>query len=278
MPKVLVTADLHWNLYPRGDAATEKLAELVCGSEADVFVIAGDVADSSEKGFAECLSLFGDFDGVKLLVPGNHDLWTRDGDSERLYREVLPRISRGADFHYLDKSPVIHHGLGFIGNIGWYDYSFRNQDIGLTLEDYRNKTMPGVCSWNDRVFIRWDYSDEQFTQMCLRKLRGHYREVAKDVDSVIAILHHLPFAELMYGPADPPLEFCRAYLGTAAFGKLLSRCEKVECAVCGHRHGADEYSEGGLRTFVVGSEYEMKRMMEIDTETGAVAWRCVDGR
>jgi len=267
--KLMVTADLHFRLYPKGDSCTEELARRVCEGDADVFIVAGDVGDAAVETFEECLMLFADFDGLKLVVPGNHDLWTDSESSEVRYREALPEAAARAGFHYLDREPVVRDGVGFIGSIGWYDYSFRNEEIGVSLEDYRRKSVPGLCSWNDRLYIRWDLDDDEFTRQCVEKLRRHYSEIEPKVDQVVAVLHHIPFAELLYGPADVPLEFCRAYLGSERFGRMLSRCPKVRYVFCGHRHGADAYREENLSAFVVGSEYRLKRLLVLDLETGS---------
>jgi len=263
---VLATADLHYGLYPAGDRATEELARHVCDSSADALVIAGDLADVDVENLAACLELFNAFDGLKLLVPGNHDLWTISGSSEQIYREELPRVAREAAFHVLDTGPVVRGDLAFIGSIGWYDYSFRNPHLGLSTEDYRRKSIPGLCSWNDRRYVRWDMEDEEFTELCLSTLRRHYSRIEPKVDRVVCVLHHVPFAGLLYETGDVPLEFCRAYMGSERFGQLLLRSEKVCYVICGHRHGVATCQEDALKAFVVGSDYSHKRLLELDLD------------
>jgi predicted phosphohydrolase len=263
---VLATADLHWQLYPTGDACTLDLRDYVCSSDADAFVIAGDVADRDPAEFKECLLLFKAFDGLKMVVPGNHDLWTENGDSAEKHRTILPKLARQCEFHYLDRAPLVRGDVAFIGNVGWYDYSFRNTDIGLSLEDYERKSVPGRCTWNDRHFIQWDFSDQQFTEECLLRLRRHYSEVEDEVEQVVCVLHHLAFQDLLYPETSFPLEFCRAYLGSERFGRLLLRCPKVRYLICGHRHGRDSHQENGLESFVVGGEYRKKQVLEINLE------------
>ena len=241
----------------------------VTNSDADVFIVAGDVADRDTGEFAECLELFGDFDGHKLVVPGNHDLWTTNDNSREKHRTILPDLARQNGFHYLDKGPFAREGVGFIGNIGWYDYSFRNTEIGLTLEDYKRKSVPGRCGWNDRHFVQWELTDEQFTENCLQRLRRHYSQIENDADVVVSVLHHLAFRDLLYPQASYPLEFCRAYLGSERFGQLLLRCPKVKYVICGHRHGKDSHAENGLKSFVVGGEYKKKQLLEIDLQKDA---------
>ena len=266
--KLLATADLHLGLYPEGDASTSRLAAHVCASDADVFAIVGDVADNAEGRFETCLRLFESFGGLRLLVPGNHDLWTTSGDSEEEYRTVLPRIARDCGFHMLDVEPVRVGDIAFIGSIGWYDYSLRNSELGLSTEVYRRKSMPGVCSWNDGLYIQWNMEDEEFTQRCLQRLRRHYDAVESKVERVIVLLHHLPFAELLYGPSSTASEFCRAFMGSARFGELLIRCPKVRFVICGHQHVPAIHERGELKAFVVGSEYTKKGLLKLDIQTG----------
>ena len=266
--KLLATADLHLGLYPVADAGVFELARRVCASDADIFVIAGDLADTGEKKLRTCLRLFERFEGLKLLVPGNHDLWTTSGDSEEKYRTVLPRIARNCGFHMLDVEPVTAAETAFIGTIGWYDYSLRSPRLALSTETYRRKSLPGVCTWNDALYINWNMEDEDFTDRCLRQLGRHYDAVESKVERVVAVLHHLPFAELLSGHVNMPLDFCRAYMGSARFGELLVRCPKVRFVICGHQHAAVTHQQGALKAFALGGEYRKKRLLSLDIETG----------
>ncbi|MFW6189485.1 MAG: metallophosphoesterase [Planctomycetota bacterium] len=265
---ILVTADLHFGLYPAGDAATLQMARRVRNSEADVFAICGDVGDADVESFEACLELFEEFDGLKLVVPGNHDLWTAAVPSDEKYRRILPAAAADHDFHMLDVAPVTAARVGFIGNIGWYDYSFRNERLNVPLQQYRRKELPGVCSWNDGRFIEWEMSDEQFTEKCVRKLTSAYRAVEPEVHTVLALMHVVPFRELLYGSSTAAYEFSRAYLGSERFGRVLEDSPKVRYAFCGHRHGADHCEREGMDVVCVGSEYRRKRMVELNLSAG----------
>jgi predicted phosphohydrolase len=271
--RLLVTSDLHFGLYPAGDSCTRLLAEYVCASRADALIIAGDIADADTDSFSACLNLFAGFPGMKLLVPGNHDLWTAGTGSEKKYREVLPALAADCGFRMLDAGPVSIGAVGIIGNIGWYDYTFRNRDLRVTLEQYREKRLPGVCTWNDGRFIDWDISDEEFTEKCLRKLEAAYRSVEPRVHTVVAVLHSLPFRGLLHGPQSAAHEFCRAYLGSERLGELLKGFRKVRYVFCGHRHAPEQIRVNHIQAFVVGSEYLVKRLVELDLTTGQCAVR-----
>ncbi|MHC4480902.1 MAG: metallophosphoesterase family protein, partial [Planctomycetota bacterium] len=208
--RLLVTADLHFGLYPTGDGCVLELARCVARSGADVFAIAGDVADADTDYFSACLDLFATFKGQKLLVPGNHDLWSTGAGSQKKYRDVLPSIARDCGFQMLDAAPVTIGGVGFIGSIGWYDYSFRNRELNVNLQQYERKELPGVCTWNDVRFIDWEFSDAEFSEKCLGRLTTAYRSIEPQVHTVVALLHHVPFKELLYGSSSAAMEFCRA--------------------------------------------------------------------
>ncbi len=272
--KMLVTADLHFGSYAEGDACTRRLAEDVCASDADVFAVAGDIAEKDLESLEQCLSLFGDFDGLKLFVPGNHDLWTTGGSSYRKYARDMPDLATKCGFHMLDVGPRVAGRTAFVGNVGWYDYSMRRRDLELAEEDYAKKTLPGVGTWNDLNFVHWDYTDREFTRYCVRRLCHHYRSVEDRVDSVVAVLHHLPFRELVYGDTgDRALELCRAYMGSESLGEQLLRWPKLRYCVCGHRHGVDNMEKNGMHSFVVGSTYKLKRLLTLDLPSGEYDYR-----
>ena len=266
--KVLMTADLHYGLYRTGDAATRELARRVCASDADAFIIAGDVAGSEPEAFAECLGLFRSFRGTRLMVPGNHDLWTRAGCSRHKYQTALPRLARQCGFRMLDSGPVALGDVAFIGSVGWYDYSMRNPDLGLTDEHYRAKSLPGICTWNDLRYVRWTLEDEEFLALCLGRMEEHYRQVEGRAECVVAVLHHLPFPELLYDCRSVAPEFCRGFMGSTRLGDLLLRLPKVRHALCGHRHGQGACRRDGVHALVAGSEYHMKRLVELDLAAG----------
>ncbi len=264
-----MTADLHFGLYPTGDACTLELARFVWDSGADALIIAGDVGKTEPESFGACLNLFSDFGGARMVVPGNHDLWTPRGeDSRRKYRDVLPGLARKHKFHMLDARPHIMGRTAFVGNIGWYDYSLANPALKLSRTQYSSKQMPGICTWNDLRFIHWNMQDEEFTVNCCKRLQRHYEQAAANAHQVIAVLHHMPFSELLYGQASAALEFSKAFMGSLALGDVLRSWPTLRYAFCGHRHGPATCTHGPLRTWCVGSDYMAKRLIELDLTTG----------
>jgi 3',5'-cyclic AMP phosphodiesterase CpdA len=125
--KICAAADLH---FPRqGRDWCAELARRMCGSGADVLVLAGDIATGKEDAYRALLGLFEGFAGPKLFVPGNHDLWGEadDRNTPQRYRGQLKEIVERYGFRYLPGAPLEHEGIGFVGSAGWYDYGFRQR-------------------------------------------------------------------------------------------------------------------------------------------------------
>ncbi len=123
--KLVAIADLHYEDESR--ERVEAVARAVCETDADVLVIAGDCTAQGVGRLPEVLSLFEGFDGHRLMVPGNHDLWEDElpFDTWRVYEEEIPGIAHRCGFHCLDGGPMVMNGTGFVGTMGWYDYGMR---------------------------------------------------------------------------------------------------------------------------------------------------------
>lgn len=290
--KILITADLHYDIL-RSREPTRALAGRACAAGGDVLVLAGDTAGADPATLADCLALFADFSGQRLLVPGNHCLWCRDGEgSLERYERLLPQVARDCGFALLDHGPVAIDGLGLVGSIGWYDYSFREESLGIPLAFYRAKLAPGAAvhsgehadlieahwehltdrqlaigtRWMDGVHVKLGIDDEAFLAHLTYKLRRQLATLARRVERIVAITHHLPFEELV--PRDRPdqFAFAAAFMGSGRLGRALAECPKVTDVYCGHSHWPGQARIGRLRVVNVGSTYEKKRLevLEVD--------------
>ncbi|MFH1421126.1 MAG: metallophosphoesterase [Planctomycetota bacterium] len=262
---IVAVSDLHYD--QRREPAVE-CAKKVIASDAVVLVIAGDFA-MDENLIDECAALFDPFVGYKIAVAGNHDLWVYKGNSSLQRYKRLGEILRAHDFHFLDESPMIIGNIGFVGNIGWYDYSFRRLDApepyvqvltdrpkkweDLTEEDYKRKILYytltrseksldvfgknlRVTGWNDIEYIRWDYADAEFTNICVEKLRRDIAQIEPLVEKIIAVTHHLPFENMMIRKNRVDWDFNNAFVGSRKLGEVLLSCPKISLAICGHTH------------------------------------------
>ncbi|MFP4106046.1 MAG: metallophosphoesterase [Phycisphaerae bacterium] len=288
--RILITADLHYDIA-RSRRPAEELAQKVVRTGGDALVLVGDTAGAELGPFADALDLFAEFPGRRLLVPGNHGLWCRQGETSlERYEAVLPELAAEHGFSVLDHEPVAMGNTGLVGSVGWYDYSFRDTSLGLPVDFYRVKTAPGAVAylkshpellkrhaedlteqhmrlgarWMDGVHVSLNMDDVEFVEMLTRKLRRQLGELAPRVDRIVAFMHHVPFVELMPSVRHPRFAFAQAFLGSPRFGKVLQECPKVTHVFCGHSHMAEAAELGHLRVENVGSTYVKKKLRIVD--------------
>lgn len=275
--ELLVASDLHYGVSAEGDRAVEALARHVAGAEASALLLGGDLASDAAT-LDACLGLFAGFAGPKLAVPGNHDVWITGpeaSDSLALHDELLPRVFERHGFHPLHARPYVLGDVGFVGSMGWYDYSFRD-DIGIDLAAYRAKTLPGATDplWNDAHHTRFPLDDEALTELLLGRLEQQLAE-ASGCRAVVALLHHVATKGLLYHPRVlvPRLwRFANAFLGSERFAELLERAPNVALVFCGHIHRSRTAERGG-RTYVsIGGDYERKELVR------ATPWKVLERR
>ncbi|MCZ6603406.1 MAG: metallophosphoesterase [Planctomycetota bacterium] len=258
--RIAITADLHWGSKEQGDASTRTLIRDLREEDPDVLILAGDIGSGRQETIHQCLDLFSDFSARLLFVAGNHDIWTTDGDSEQIFRETLPEIGKEHGFHYLEGCPVTIDGVGIAGTMGWYDYSLRDESLGIDLVHYERKYLRRVASWNDRRFVRWRFSDRELTDLLVEQLRSTLAALSGDAKEIVVVTHHLPFAELVVRyPEHRAWAFANAYLGSVRLGEVLLEFPRVRHHFCGHSHARSVVNKGAMRSVNVGSTYLNKR-------------------
>lgn len=282
--RIIITSDLHYNVA-RSRGPTEAIAREICTSGGDVLLFVGDSASTDLSVLDQVLGLFESFKGVKLLVAGNHELWTIGGaDSLAKYEREVAESCRRNGVHYLDASPIRLGDIGFVGNVGWYDFSFRPAAMRIPLRFYRHKVAPGAAAclekhrhllaedtdvppaarevtsrWMDGERVRLPMGDVEFTQALACKLRRHLEEIDAQVDRIIVGLHHLPFAELVPRTIIPNWAFAGGFLGSELFGETLLEFPKISHVFCGHSHREMTCRKGHLFCKSIGSTYRAKQ-------------------
>lgn len=237
--------------------------------ENSVLIICGDIAQNMVV-FHRYLKLFQSVDMPKLFISGNHDLWVEKGnDSLMKYLVSIKEACNDAGFHYLDHEPYILNKVGFVGNIGWYDYSFKCKTTfipeGLKLlknntsryiqweelrdDDYEFKVLLGeldgnlfkVTSWNDKDFIHWSFSDKDFTRRCLFQIQKHLEMVRKKVKHIVFCSHHIHFQEGILQKNKVQWDFNNAFMGSNEIGQTVLKEEKLRLVLFGHSHESGHF-------------------------------------
>jgi hypothetical protein len=288
--RLLATADLHYN-HPRSRPLADDLIDQVNRAGGDALLLVGDTAVADGDSLERCLSRF-IFPGPKLFVPGNHELWTHGPDSYALHTEHLPRRVRALGWQWLPTEPFFAPGtageVALVGSVGWYDYSFAPEGLGIPRRFYEQKVSPGVAArfdeyahllqgdeaigpeamavvarWNDGRFVKLGRSDDAFLDELLAQLRSQLGSLST-VPTVLAAVHHLPFRELLPPPGGAQWDFAKAYLGSDRIGRLLLEFPNVRHALCGHSHFPVEAQVGHVRAVNIGSGYRWKTFKTLD--------------
>jgi len=267
---VFIASDLHLQgNRPGGDRSLMKLADYVCryGSSRDVLMLLGDYGNS-QKSIRDCLSLFNPFRGKRLAVIGNHDLWERSRVPETINRyRLIQEIIESTGFHALDRAPLVIGDFAFVGNIGWYDYSFRDL-ADVPIEAYETKTIPGakLACWFDACYVNWSDSDSEVTAQMTGSLKKQLGRL--NGEKVIVGMHHVPTKKLLFHPRSMvPYEwrFANCFLGSNQFAELFSQArERIDHVFCGHIHRFKSLRDGGVRYTSVGSDYDRKQLLVYD--------------
>jgi predicted phosphodiesterase len=288
--RLIVTADLHYD-HAKSKQSADAIIEQINQAGCDVLVVVGDAASSAGDVMERCLSRF-THRGPKLFVPGNHELWTNEADSYALLLVQLPARVRSLGWQWLQEEPFVAGGVGIVGTIGWYDYSFAQPTLGIPRRFYERKVSPGaaahfkdytallersddvpahamevVARWNDGRFVKLHRSDEHFLDELLGRLRGQLERLsAGEVETIVAATHHLPFRELLPPSHSAQWDFTKAYLGSEKLGELLLGFPKVKHVFCGHSHFPAEVQRGGISAVNIGSGYRQKAFKTIELE------------
>lgn len=281
--RIIITSDLHYNIA-RSKKPTRAIAEKICQLGGDVLVFAGDTAGGRPEEFAEAFGLFDGFKGPRLAVAGNHDIWVTGGeDSLHRYENDLRDVCSHNGVHYLDAEPYYANDAAIVGNMGWYDFSFRPSKLRIPLRFYQSKVAPGAAErlgnhqhlvvrsedipegalgvttrWMDGERVNLSDSDVTFTQRLGEKFRKHLAEASERVDRICAIVHHVPFAELVPHSILPNWEFATAFHGSELFGEIILDFPKVRRVFCGHIHKTMRCRRGDVEATSIGSTYKEK--------------------
>lgn len=276
--RIIATSDVHIPKYlNRMPALIRRLTTDI----ADVLILLGDIAPVNDQAFDEFLCNFAYFKGPKLFVMGNHDIWTVEGSSKKRYEEIVPALLAKHNFHPLDKEPVIFQGVGFVGNIGWYDYSFsqvytpRPGTEYIRYKNSRKLSMPEPIKWddiseddwkkkeiyykgflgliqgtgcNDKDYIKDFWDDKEFCSRMVGQLDEDLTKVSKKAIKIVAAFHCLPFKEgLIRNNNKPNVCFTNAFAGSKSLGDVLYKHPKVGLCIWGHVHHRQKLSKGTIR-------------------------------
>jgi 3',5'-cyclic AMP phosphodiesterase CpdA len=248
VPNLYATSDLHVT----HDGNAELLDAVAPGSPDDWLLVAGDVAERADV-VVETLRTLSERFARVVWVPGNHELWTTEGDPCRLRGQ--PRYD-----HYVrecraigvltpeDEYPVwtgADRPLTIVPLFLLYDYSWRTPRAeGVPLAEALEQAGDAGVMCTDEFFLHPDpYASRQ--EWCARRLKlSGERLAAIPEDHGTILLSHWPLhrhpTEPLYWP-----EFAM-WCGTTETEDWHLRY-RAELAVYGHLHIPRSTRADGIR-------------------------------
>ncbi|MFX1482134.1 MAG: metallophosphoesterase [Promethearchaeota archaeon] len=203
----------------------------------DVFVVAGDISDKLSVLERSLVSLKIE-SCENLYVAGNHDIWFEEnrglGSLEK-YSKAVGEVCKRTGFIHLPDSPYIKEEFGFVGSIGWYDYSFRREDLDIPLENYQHKEYRGAV-WYDLFRVDWGFTDKEATDLFNKRLEYDLNTLSQTVKHIVYVSHHLPFQDLTVYKNRLPWDFHSAFMGAKSTGIILNSDSRVKLSISGHSH------------------------------------------
>lgn len=216
--RVYALSDLHAD-YPENMAWLRDLETAdYCQ---DILILAGDVSDSLQV-LEEVLAILVSRFGKVLFVPGNHELWVRDGDHDcslakhRAINSLCHKL--GVITEVLE-----YQDLSLVPLLGWYDFSFGEPDRHLRR------------AWRDFRACRWPQELNSAAEVTRYFLNQNRARLKVRNDTVISFSHFLPTLAVM--PETIPAHRRRVYpvLGSDALGEQV-RSLQPDLHIYGHSH------------------------------------------
>ncbi len=236
MTRIILLSDTH---YQRNwHAILERTMRDIAVFEPDCVVHAGDVGEGLD-GYQNMLALLALLDCPRLVLAGNHDLWTyrQTGIStEALWTEVLPCLTRDSGAIWLEGENWIKDGIGVCGSIGWYDYSARDPKQDFSPADYAR--LKGTVMV-DAVMMDWQRTDQVFSDELGMALENRLQALEADsaVREVLVATHVPPFEEgIAREPGNRAWNLANAYFGNLTLGARIEKYAKVRHVISGHTH------------------------------------------
>lgn len=215
--RVFAISDLHTD-FKENRLVIERLPDGTFTG--DALIVAGDIADQLEVIEYTLALLRSKFRQV-CYVPGNHDLWVRDGayDSIEKLRRVLETCRRIG----VKTSPAKLDGLWLIPLLSWYDPAFADND---------EQDLGELEGWADFYFCKWPAG---VGDVCRYFLRMNEVNICRRDGPVISFSHFLPRRELL-----PPREYLKfknlpEVSGCAPLDGQIRRMRSI-IHVFGHSH------------------------------------------
>lgn len=230
--------------------------DLMPGDDADVVVLAGDIALGTDG--VRWARAWGDGRPV-LYVAGNHEFY---GQTLPDLTAQLREAAEGSSVHVLENDEVVLDGVRFLGATLWSDFEFDGAE-------HRELSMR-VCerAVSDYRLIRHGDEDRPLRAADTRALHMTSRDwlqerLAQEHDGpTVVITHHAPY--ILWRPPEMALRLVAgAFVSDLA---SLMGGERAAAWIYGHTHRAADRDVGGTRLVSNPRGYPDERVAGFDAQ------------
>lgn len=231
--KIGVLSDLHIDTNKKKLNGTETFANIIVKQinhqNIDVLLIAGDIS-SDYLVSQQFIDEVTDKSGIPILfVPGNHDFWSlRNGETDT--KKIYQFFENQPD-SLLNKPYILNDEWAVVGNGGWYDYGYANQEKYTKSEFDDMKLRVGV--WQDKRYVHWGEGNKQVAQWMLDKLEADLQSVGNR--KVILMTHVVTHPKFVVSLPHKIYDYFNAFLGSSSYEKLYKNYPIVY-SIMGHVH------------------------------------------
>jgi 3',5'-cyclic AMP phosphodiesterase CpdA len=208
-----ICSDIHVHRHDQASEIQALIAHLNAQRDLDLLICAGDLSHrpTEAQSFLRAVTL----DCPRAWVPGNHDLWVIDPESEKdtaefRFRFGFPVLSKAESWHYLPEGPLSFAGgkLAVVGTTGWF-------------------TDRGYSEWFD---AEADDRDDELAKRLAAELDRHIASVPNDA-RLIVVTHHVPHPACLLD-GDP-----RKAEHSVRIAEVIARyAKRIDLVVHGHKH------------------------------------------
>lgn len=231
--KVGVISDLHIDsnrkAVPEGESFAAILAQELNEQGVELLLLAGDISSDYQltQDFLEALS--DEANGKVLFVPGNHDFWSRKNGQEDTLG--IYNFFKSKPQSVLERPYIIDDHWAVVGNAGWYDYGYADEEQ-YTKEQF-DQMKYRIGAWNDKYYVHWPMENQAVAQTMLDKIEADLNTIGDR--KVILMTHVATHPQFVVRLPHRIYDFFNAYLGSSSYEWLYGEYP-IKYSIMGHVH------------------------------------------
>ena len=215
MNNIRLVSDVHLEHYNENNLPN--FCDIVTPNKNDILCLLGDIGNPYQSSYYKFLSWCRDNFHTVLVIAGNHEYY---GSSIPEVNNLIQKICKELDIHFLNNSVYIHKNIAFIGTILWsyippelYDF------ISTRMNDYRL-----IQNLTPEKSSKFFLENINFLEKSIDTLR-------KQNYKIVILSHHTPSrTNTSFAPYERELQNC------AFSTNLCDIIKKVDLWMYGHTH------------------------------------------